>query len=74
MNSAYLASGEAAFITGQVFRVAGGPIGRYLSYPVDDPRQRRPDITRARTKLGWEPRVGLEEGLQKTLDYFRTVV
>lgn len=42
--------------------------------PVDDPKQRRPDITRARTKLGWEPKVDLEAGLQKTLDYFRTVV
>ena len=42
--------------------------------PVDDPKQRRPDITRARTALGWEPKVDLEEGLRKTLDYFRTVV
>ena len=42
--------------------------------PVDDPRQRQPDITRARTMLEWEPRVGLEDGLQKTLEYFRTVV
>ena len=39
--------------------------------PVDDPKQRRPDITRARTLLGWEPRVGLEEGLTKTVEYFR---
>jgi dTDP-glucose 4,6-dehydratase len=43
----------------------------YRPLPVDDPRQRRPDITRARTLLGWEPRVGLEEGLLKTVDYFR---
>jgi dTDP-glucose 4,6-dehydratase len=42
--------------------------------PVDDPKQRRPDITRARTLLGWEPKVALEEGLTKTLDYFRTKV
>jgi dTDP-glucose 4,6-dehydratase len=42
--------------------------------PVDDPRQRQPDITRARTMLGWEPEVGLEEGLQRTLDYFRSVL
>ena len=41
--------------------------------PIDDPRQRQPDITRARTMLGWEPRVGLEEGLKKTLEYFRSV-
>jgi dTDP-glucose 4,6-dehydratase len=39
--------------------------------PVDDPKQRRPDITRARTILGWEPKVGLEEGLLKTVDYFK---
>jgi len=42
--------------------------------PVDDPRQRQPDITRARTMLGWEPKVGLEEGLRKTLEYFRSVL
>ena len=40
--------------------------------PVDDPRQRRPDITRARTLLKWEPKVNLEEGLVKTVEYFRT--
>jgi dTDP-glucose 4,6-dehydratase len=40
--------------------------------PVDDPRQRRPDITRARTRLGWEPVVGLEEGLERTVGYFRS--
>jgi dTDP-glucose 4,6-dehydratase len=39
-----------------------------------DPQQRRPDITRAKTLLGWEPRVGLEEGLMKTIAYFRTIV
>lgn len=37
----------------------------------DDPRQRCPDTTRARTLLGWEPRMPLREGLQRTLDYFR---
>jgi dTDP-glucose 4,6-dehydratase len=42
--------------------------------PVDDPKQRQPDITRARTLLGWEPQVGLEEGLQKTVGYFREKV
>lgn len=41
--------------------------------PVDDPKQRRPDITLARAKLGWEPKVGLEEGLAATIDYFRTL-
>jgi dTDP-glucose 4,6-dehydratase len=39
--------------------------------PVDDPKQRQPDITRARTLLGWEPKVGLEEGLRHTVEYFR---
>src|SRR5918993_568682 len=43
----------------------------YRPLPVDDPKQRRPDITRARTVLGWEPRVGLEEGLRKAIDYFK---
>ncbi len=38
----------------------------------DDPRKRCPDITRARTLLGWEPKVSLEEGLAKTLEYFKT--
>ena len=42
--------------------------------PEDDPKVRQPDITRARTLLGWEPKVGLEEGLQKTLAYFRKKV
>ena len=42
--------------------------------PVDDPKQRQPDITRARTLLGWEPAVGLEEGLRHTIEYFRDKV
>ena len=46
----------------------------YRPLPEDDPKVRRPDITRARTLLGWEPKVPLEEGLLKTLDYFRTKV
>jgi len=46
----------------------------YKPLPTDDPKQRRPDITRARTLLGWEPRVHLEEGLVKTIAYFRTKV
>ena len=39
---------------------------------VDDPQVRRPDITRARTVLGWEPRVPVDEGLAETIAYFRT--
>jgi len=46
----------------------------YRPLPTDDPRVRRPDITRARTLLKWEPKVPLEEGLVKTIDYFRTKV
>jgi len=46
----------------------------YRPLPVDDPKVRQPDITRARTILGWEPKVGLEEGLRKTIDYFRDKV
>ncbi|HZP48888.1 MAG TPA: UDP-glucuronic acid decarboxylase family protein [Vicinamibacterales bacterium] len=43
----------------------------YKPLPTDDPKQRRPDITRARTLLGWEPKVQLEEGLVKTIEYFK---
>src|SRR3954462_5817184 len=46
----------------------------YKPLPTDDPKQRRPDITRARTLLHWEPKVQLEEGLVKTIGYFRTKV
>jgi nucleoside-diphosphate-sugar epimerase len=42
--------------------------------PQDDPRQRRPDITRARKILGWTPKVPLSEGLVKTIEYFRRKV
>ncbi|SBW09634.1 NAD-dependent epimerase/dehydratase [uncultured Alphaproteobacteria bacterium] len=42
--------------------------------PADDPTQRKPDITRAKESLGWEPKVALEEGLAKTIAYFRGIV
>ena len=42
----------------------------YKPLPADDPTQRRPDITLAKTKLGWEPKIKLSEGLDKTIDYF----
>jgi dTDP-glucose 4,6-dehydratase len=46
----------------------------YRDLPVDDPKQRRPDIRHARELLGWEPKVSLEDGLGRTLEYFRSVV
>jgi dTDP-glucose 4,6-dehydratase len=46
----------------------------YRPLPTDDPKVRQPDITRARALLGWEPKVPLEAGLVKTIDYFRTKV
>jgi dTDP-glucose 4,6-dehydratase len=42
--------------------------------PADDPKQRRPDITRARSVLGWEPKIPLEEGLRRTIGYFRELL
>jgi dTDP-glucose 4,6-dehydratase len=46
----------------------------YVELPVDDPARRRPDITKARTLLGWEPRIGLKEGLTRSLDFFRSKI
>ena len=58
-----------------IIRISGSKSRiEHRDLPVDDPKQRRPDITRARTLLSWEPKVGLEDGLQRTLEYFRTVV
>jgi UDP-glucuronate decarboxylase len=42
--------------------------------PQDDPTQRQPDITLAREKLGWEPKIGLEEGLKQTIIYFENLL
>jgi dTDP-glucose 4,6-dehydratase len=52
-------------MTGSTSRIVFKPL------PTDDPKVRRPDITRARTLLGWEPKVPLEEGLTSTIGYFR---
>ncbi len=46
----------------------------YRPLPTDDPKVRQPDITRARTLLGWEPKVTLEQGLGRTIEYFRSKV
>ena len=55
-------------LTGSRSRIVSRPL------PDDDPKVRQPDITRARTLLHWEPKVPLEEGLVKTIDYFKTKV
>jgi dTDP-glucose 4,6-dehydratase len=47
---------------------------RYEDLPQDDPKQRRPDITKARQLLGWEPKIDLEAGLRLSVDYFRKAV
>jgi dTDP-glucose 4,6-dehydratase len=47
---------------------------RFEPLPEDDPKQRQPDIRKARALLGWEPRIDLETGLKMSLDYFRTAV
>jgi dTDP-glucose 4,6-dehydratase len=47
---------------------------RYDKLPQDDPKQRRPDITKARTLLGWEPKINLDTGLRMSLEYFRDAV
>jgi len=56
----------------EVMRICGSDPGfKYLSLPQDDPRQRKPDITRAQTLLGWNPTIPLREGLEKTVAYFK---
>jgi len=55
-------------VTGSKSKLAFEPL------PQDDPKQRRPDISRARALLGWEPKTGLETGLSLSLDYFRQAV
>ena len=46
----------------------------HMPLPPDDPTQRQPDITLARKELKWEPKIGLEEGLKKTIDYFASFI
>ncbi len=55
-------------LTGSGARIVHRPL------PADDPAQRRPDISKARRELGWEPRIGLRQGLERTIDYFRAVL
>ena len=55
-----------------VLRLVGGPSGiTFMPLPQDDPRQRQPDISLAKERLGWLPMVGLEDGLKETIRYFR---
>jgi dTDP-glucose 4,6-dehydratase len=59
----------------QVLKVTGSKSKiRYEPLPQDDPKQRRPDITKARTLLGWEPQIDLATGLRMSLEYFRGAV
>ena len=51
-------------VTGSNSKIAYEPL------PQDDPKQRRPDISKARALLGWEPKISLEQGLKLSMDYF----
>ncbi len=59
---------EVCRVTGSKSEILFKPL------PQDDPARRRPDITRARTLLGWEPKVALRQGLEMSLDYFRSTL
>ena len=59
----------------KVIRLTGGRSKvEFRPLPADDPTRRRPDITLAREKLGWEPKVGLDEGLERTIAHFRELL
>jgi peptidoglycan biosynthesis protein MviN/MurJ (putative lipid II flippase) len=61
------------FFSEEIIRITGTKSKiEYRPLPVDDPKVRQPDITRANTLLGWEPKVPLDEGLPRTLAYFRS--
>jgi UDP-glucuronate decarboxylase len=56
----------------RVLELIPSPAGiEFLELPQDDPVRRQPDITKARELLGWDPAVGLSEGLPRTIEYFR---
>ena len=58
---------EVLKLTGSSVKIAYKPL------PVDDPKQRQPDITKAKEILGWEPKVDRAEGLKKTYEYFKSL-
>lgn len=59
----------------EILRLSGSKSRiEFRPLPADDPKVRQPDITRARTLLNWEPRVGREEGLKRTMAYFRNKI
>jgi UDP-glucuronate decarboxylase len=55
-------------------KVSGKSKITYLPLPGDDPKQRQPDISLAKSELGWQPKVSLEDGLERTIDYFRKLL
>ena len=55
-------------LTGSKSKIVERPL------PVDDPQVRQPDISHARETLGWEPTISLDEGLRRTIEYFRDLV
>ena len=62
-------------LAAHINKVTGNTAGIvHRPLPKDDPTRRRPDITRARTELGWEPQVSFEDGLERTIEWFRGIV
>ncbi|MCH8318480.1 MAG: SDR family NAD-dependent epimerase/dehydratase, partial [Bacteroidetes bacterium] len=60
----------------EIIKLVGGKPAKivYKPLPENDPKQRRPDITKAKTILGWEPKVSRAEGLKMTYEYFKKVL
>jgi dTDP-glucose 4,6-dehydratase len=56
---------EVLKLTGSTVKIVYKPL------PVDDPKQRQPDITKARTILGWSPKISRQQGLKRSFDYFK---